>query len=56
MHTNVDGSPSSVGGLGNYHKRSEELVKPFWMMIHSMSILSVHHSSKRKGYLLQTGS
>ena len=53
---NVDGSPSSVDGLGNYRKRSEELVKPFWKMIHSMSILSVHHSSTREEHLLQKGS
>jgi len=41
VHKIVDGSPSSVGALGNYHKRLEGLVKPFWMMIHSMSALSV---------------
>ena len=56
MHKIVDGSPSSVGVLGNYRKRLEGLVKPSWMMFHSMSSLSVHHSPKERGNLLQKGS
>jgi hypothetical protein len=48
VHKIVDGSPSSVGVLGNYRKRLEGLVKPSWMMFHSMSTLSVKLSQTMK--------
>jgi hypothetical protein len=56
VHKIVGGSPSSVGGLGNYRKRSEGLVKPFWTMFHSMSSLSVKLLQTLKRCLLQKDS
>jgi hypothetical protein len=49
VHKIVGDSPSSVGGLGNYRRRLEGLVKLFWMMFHSMSTLSVKIRQNERG-------